>query len=109
MNFDSDKLKDDKLEEVRAGIEAMQQDQARRNVEEEINRMSLRPDEVFTAREQAAIKSLVHDALVEFFRAYGLRGKNTIITTGIVLSALVGIIIALKTIAGWIGIGFINR
>ena len=103
MEQRDDKLNDDKLEQIRSGVEALQHDQARRNVEEELIVRETDPDQVFTKREQEAIKSLVHDALVDFFSAYGLKGKNAIITLGIIFSSIAGIVTGVKVVVSLFG------
>ena len=100
-------LSNDKLEEVRAGVEALQQDIARKNIEEELQERE--PGEVFTKREKAEIKNLVHEALIEFFQSFGLKSKNGIITTSLILSSIVGTGFAIKTIWGWFVVGVFSR
>lgn len=107
MLRDHDKLSDDKIEEIRSGVEALQQDISRRNTEEELQKPE--PGEVFTKREREEIKTLVQEAMLEFFQNFGIRGKNTVVTTAVILSSLVGIVVAIKTILGWLWFGAITK
>lgn len=99
-------LSDDKVEEIRAGVEALQQDQTRRNIERAIEGRT--HGSIFTDAERAEIKTIVHEALVEFFKGYGMKGKNTIVTAGIIIGALVVILGGFKTILGWVGFTYLR-
>lgn len=89
---------------ILAGVEALQNDQTRRNIEDEDLSKS-----VFTLREQHAIKELVHEALVEFFKTYGLAGKSFIVGAAIIIGSLTVILGGAKVILGWIGFSYMSR
>jgi hypothetical protein len=92
------------IDEIAGGIKAIQEDQTRRNIERDI-----RGAGVFTEEERAEVKTLVNEALVEFFRGYGLRGRNTIVTAGLIIGSLVVILGGIKTVLGWIGFNYVMR
>lgn len=63
----------------------------------------------FTTEQRAEIKSIVHEALVEFFTAKGTLSKNILVTTATVIGAIVVIGGGFKWMLGLFGISLITR
>lgn len=63
---------------------------------------------IFDDVQRAEIKNIVHEALVEFFKSYGLKGKNVLLTAAVLIGAIVVIMGGLKSVLGWIGFTYIK-
>lgn len=63
----------------------------------------------FTEEQRAEIKEVVGEALVEFFKDYGLQGKNIIVTAAVVIGAIMVILGGLKTMLGWVGFSYMMK
>lgn len=60
-------------------------------------------DQPFSEAQRAEIKAIVHEALAEFFKGYGITGKNIIVTTAVIIGSLAVITGGLKWIIGLFG------
>lgn len=58
--------------------------------------------------QRAEIKDIVHEALAEFFKSYGLKGKNAILTAAVIIGAIVVILGGFKSVLGWLGFAYIK-
>jgi len=57
----------------------------------------------FTTEQRAEIKEIVSEALVEFFAAKGLLGKNILLTAATIIGAVTIIFGGFKVLLGWLG------
>jgi hypothetical protein len=57
----------------------------------------------FTPEQKQEIKEIVHEALSEFFRGYGMTAKNVIITAAILIASITAIFGGIKTLFAWLG------
>ena len=55
------------------------------------------------------IKSLVQEALTDYFTTKGKLGKNLVVGAAIVVGSLTVIFGGLKAILGWIGFSYIGK
>ena len=65
-------------------------------------------ESVFSDVEREEVKNIVHEALNEFFKTYGLRGKNLIVTAALLIGALVVIFGGIKSVLGWLGFMYVK-
>lgn len=63
----------------------------------------------FTPEQRQEIKEIVHEALLEFFKSYGLSSKNMIVTAAVIIGSLAVIFGGVKTMLGWIGFSYIIK
>ncbi len=63
----------------------------------------------FTEEQKEEIKHLVHEALAEFFKGYGLLGGNLLYTAAKIIGALVVIFGGFKLFLTWIGFSYISK
>ena len=63
----------------------------------------------FTPEQKEEIKSLVHEALVEFFASKGNLTRNILVTTATVIGSLVVIFGGIKWVLGLIGFTYISK
>lgn len=65
-------------------------------------------ESIFSDVEKLEIKNIVQEALAEFFKNYGMKGRNLIFTLAAIIAALVVIFGGFKTVLGWIGFTYMK-
>ncbi|UPJ35845.1 hypothetical protein IVB45_02195 [Bradyrhizobium sp. 4] len=66
-------------------------------------------DQPFTDAQREELKTIVNEALIDFFKGYGVIGSNFIINAAKILGALAVIFLAIKTFLGWIGFAYLSN
>lgn len=64
---------------------------------------------LFTDEQRDEIKTIVHEALVEFFSTKGVLTKNIIVTIAVIVGSFAVIFGGIKWLLGLLGIGFITK
>jgi hypothetical protein len=62
----------------------------------------------FTDKQREEIKSVVHEALTEFFKGYSIAGKNIVVTTAVIIGSLLVIFGGIKSVLAFIGFSYMK-
>lgn len=64
---------------------------------------------LFSDREEARIKELLHETLTEFFAQKGVTMKSILVTSATVAGSLLVILTFMKTVLGYFGFHYLSK
>ena len=64
---------------------------------------------IFDKEQRGEIKSLVSEAMVEYFESKGKMGKQWVIGAAVVIGSITVILGGVKTLLGWLGFHLISK